>query len=53
MKCKQTEMLDATNFDLEQEVAILRRENGKNHQQIKEFVDLHSRKGQMNTHIDF
>ena len=46
VKCKQTEMLDATNFDLEQEVAVLRRENGKNQQQIKEFVDARSIKGQ-------
>jgi len=36
-KCKQTEILDATNFDLEQELAIQRRENEKNRQHIKEF----------------
>ncbi len=40
VKCKQTELLDASNFDLEQELAIQRRENDKNRQQIKEFVNV-------------
>ncbi len=39
-KCKQTEILDANNFDLEQELAIQRRENEKNRQHIKELFDL-------------
>jgi len=39
-KCKQTEILDATNFDLEQELTIQRRENEKNRQHIKKLVDL-------------
>jgi len=39
-KRKQTEMLDATNFDLEQELTIQRRENEKNRQHIKELFDL-------------
>ena len=41
MKCKQAEFVDATNFDLEQELAVQRRENAKNRQQIKEFVHAH------------
>ncbi len=44
VKCKQTELLDASNFDLEQELAIQRRENDKNRQQIKEFVDVNDSK---------
>ena len=35
-KCKQTEVLDATNFDLEQELAFERHENAKNRQHVKE-----------------
>jgi chromosome segregation ATPase len=42
-KCKQTEILDATNFDLEQELAIQRRENDKNRQHIKELCDLYEK----------
>ena len=44
LKCKQAELLDASNFDLEQELAIQRRENDKNRQQIKEFVDVNHSK---------
>lgn len=35
-KCKQTEVLDATNFDLERELAVQRRENERHQQRIKE-----------------
>ncbi|CAF4602372.1 unnamed protein product [Rotaria magnacalcarata] len=35
-KCKQTETLDAANFDLEQELARQRRENEINRQRIQE-----------------
>ncbi|CAF0929439.1 unnamed protein product [Adineta steineri] len=40
VKCKQIELLDATNFDLEQELALQRHENEKNRQHIKELFDL-------------
>lgn len=36
-KCKHMELLDAVNFDLEQELAMQRRDNDKNRQQIKEL----------------
>ncbi|CAM2719952.1 unnamed protein product [Rotaria socialis] len=39
-KCKQTETLDAANFDLEQELARQRRENEINRQRIQELSDL-------------
>ncbi|CAF2141826.1 unnamed protein product [Rotaria magnacalcarata] len=39
-KCKQTEILDAANFDLEQELTSQRRDNEKNQQRIKELLDL-------------
>jgi len=42
-KCKQTEILDATNFDLEQELTIQRRENEKNRQHIKKLIDLYEK----------
>ncbi|CAF1035853.1 unnamed protein product [Rotaria sp. Silwood1] len=42
-KCKQTEILDAANFDLEKELAIQRRENEKNRQHIKELSDLYEK----------
>lgn len=35
-KCKQSDLLDATNYDLEQELAKQRRENLQNRKQIKE-----------------
>jgi len=39
-KCKQTEILDATNFDLERELAQQRRDNERDRQHIKELSDL-------------
>ncbi|CAF2637392.1 unnamed protein product [Rotaria sp. Silwood2] len=42
-KCKQTEFLDAANFDLEKELALQRRENEKNRQRIKELFDLYEK----------
>ncbi|UJR22214.1 hypothetical protein I4U23_025278 [Adineta vaga] len=39
-KCKHNELLDATNFDLEQELALQRHENEKNRQHVKELFDL-------------
>ena len=36
VKCKQTEVLDAANFDLEQEVTLQRRENEKSRQHINQ-----------------
>ncbi|CAF1099821.1 unnamed protein product [Adineta steineri] len=39
-KCKQTEILDATNFDLERELAQQRRDNERERQRIKELSDL-------------
>jgi hypothetical protein len=39
-KCKQTEVLDATNFDLERELAEQRRENERHHQRLKEYVNI-------------
>lgn len=39
-KCKQTEVLDATNFDLERELAEQRRENERHQQRIKEYVNI-------------
>jgi chromosome segregation ATPase len=39
-KCKQTEVLDATNFDLERELAQQRRDNERDRQRIKELSDL-------------
>ena len=35
-KCKQTELLDATNLDLERELVQQRQENEKHRQRIKE-----------------
>lgn len=35
-KCKQSDLLDAANYDLEQELASQRRENLQNRKQIKE-----------------
>ncbi|CAF3003928.1 unnamed protein product [Rotaria sp. Silwood2] len=42
-KCKQTEVLDATNFDLERELARQRRENEINRQRIQELSDLYEK----------
>jgi len=42
-KCKQTEVLDATNFDLERELAEQRRENERHQQRIKELTDLYEK----------
>ncbi|CAF1256789.1 unnamed protein product [Rotaria sordida] len=39
-KCKQTEILDAANFDLERELARQRRDNEINRQRIQELSDL-------------
>ncbi|CAF0953330.1 unnamed protein product [Adineta ricciae] len=39
-KCKQTELLDATNFDLERELLQQRRENERERQRVKELSDL-------------
>ncbi|UJR26907.1 hypothetical protein I4U23_008217 [Adineta vaga] len=39
-KCKQTEILDATNFDLERELAQQRRDNERERQRVKELSDL-------------
>ncbi|CAF3419969.1 unnamed protein product [Rotaria sp. Silwood1] len=39
-KCKQTEILDASNIDLERELARQRRENEINRQRIQELSDL-------------
>lgn len=37
-KCKQTEVLDAMNIDLERELAQQRRDNKRDRQRIKEYV---------------
>lgn len=37
-KCKQTEVLDAINIDLERELAQQRRDNERDRQRIKEYV---------------
>lgn len=42
-KCKQTEILDANNFDLERELAEQRRENERQQQRIKELTDLYEK----------
>ncbi|CAF0926512.1 unnamed protein product [Rotaria sordida] len=42
-KCKQTELFDAANFDLEKELSLQRRENEKNRQHIKELFDLYEK----------
>ncbi|CAF0771246.1 unnamed protein product [Adineta ricciae] len=39
-KCKQNELLDAANVDLEQELRLQRHENEKNRQHVKELFDL-------------
>ena len=37
-KCKQTEVLDAINIDLERELAQQRRDHERDRQRIKEYV---------------
>lgn len=42
-KCKQTELLDATNFDLERELIQQRRDTERDRQRIKELTELYDK----------